>query len=179
MTGAPAAGASGAQPSASPLARALDGTPGRIAVVVARLVVGGIFAAAAIPKLLDPSAFAASIANYHLVPDLVATASASVLPVLELVVALALVSGVQARGAAVAAGGMLIVFALAMTQAILRDINLDCGCFGSAAAAEVGWGSVLRNVGLTLLCGLIVLSRHGRGRTSCRASGQPSALDRP
>jgi uncharacterized membrane protein YphA (DoxX/SURF4 family) len=149
-----------------------------MAVLVARFVLAGTFAVAAVPKLLDPAAFATSIANYHLVPDAVATALASVLPMIELIVALALVTGVQARGAAVTAAGMLVVFALAMTQAIVRGINLDCGCFGSAAAAEVGWGSVLRNVGLTLLCGLVVLSPHGRGRTSCPSSDPPSARAR-
>ena len=94
------------------------GTPrGRFAVIVLRSLVAAVFVFAAVPKLVDPAAFAQSIANYRLVPDAWSGVIAAVLPVAELAAAMALASGYYARGAALVAGAMLTVFAAAMIQA--------------------------------------------------------------
>ncbi len=149
---------------------------GNASVMVARAIVGVVFLAAALPKIADPHAFAVAIDNYHLVPEAVARAAGAALPLLELVAALALLSGVHARGAALVSGGMLLVFAGALTHALRLDINVDCGCFGAAARSEVGWGSVARNVALTALCALVVRApdvgwRALVGRGAPRRSG--------
>ena len=140
------------------MSRWLETRSGRLLVVLARLVVGGVFVFAALPKVADPHAFAVAIGNYHLVPDAFARAAGAALPPLELLAGLALITGVHARGAAVLSAGMLLVFALALTRAMLLDINVDCGCFGSAARSAIGWDSVVRNAGLTALATLVVLS---------------------
>lgn len=127
------------------------------AALSARLVLAGIYLFAAIPKLSDPATFARDIDNYHLLPVEWAGIFAVVLPPLELAVAAALVVGFHARGAALVSAGMLLVFAAAMGQAIARDIDIDCGCFGSALAMEVSGWSILRNVVLALLSVPIVL----------------------
>jgi hypothetical protein len=131
-------------------------TPGRALVVSLRLVVAAVFLFAALPKLLDPVAFARDIDNYRMVPDALIGPLALTLPVAEILIGLALVSGVFARGAAVVAGAMLAGFAGGMIQAILRGINLDCGCFGQLAEAQVTWWSVARNV--TLLAFSVVVA---------------------
>lgn len=136
----------------------LETRNGRLLVVLARIVVGAIFIFAAVPKIADPHAFAVAISNYHLVPDAFARGAGAALPPLELLMGVALITGLHARGAAVLAAGMLVVFAVALTRAMLLDINVDCGCFGSAARSEIGWGSVARNAGLTALAALVVLS---------------------
>ncbi len=128
----------------------LDSGAGRVAVLCARALVAGVFTWAAIPKLVDPAQFAESIANYHLLPTAVIGPLAAGLPVLELVVAAALLVGVHARGAALVAIALLVVFAGGMAQAILRGIDLDCGCFGAATRAQVTWWSVGRNAGLSV-----------------------------
>ena len=79
------------------------------------------------------------------------------MPLLELLVALALVTGVHARGAALVASTMLVMFAIAMVQAIARGIDLDCGCFGHVVETRVSWLTVTRNVVLTLACALVVM----------------------
>lgn len=136
----------------------LETRNGRLLVVLARVVVGGVFVYAAVPKIADPAAFAIAIRNYHLVPDEFARGAAAALPLLELLVGAALISGLQARGAAVLSAGMLVVFAAALTRAMLLDINVDCGCFGSAARAQIGWDSVARNAALTGLAALVIVS---------------------
>jgi putative oxidoreductase len=126
-------------------------------VVLARLALAAVLAFAAVPKLGDAAGFARDIDNYHLLPVAWAAYAAVLMPPLELVVALALLVGIHARGAALVSAGMMVVFAGAMAQAIARGIDLDCGCFGSALAMEVSGWSILRNVVLASLSVPIVL----------------------
>jgi len=129
--------------------RELSTDRGRTTIVFLRLILAAVFLFAAVPKLLDPVTFARDIDNYRLVPDAAIGPLALALPVAEILIGLALISGFYARGAALVCGAMLIGFAAGMVQAILRGIDLDCGCFGRAAEAQVSWWTVGRN--LTLL----------------------------
>lgn len=131
---------------------------GRWLTLAARLAVAAVFVWAAVPKLLDPAAFAEDIGNYRLLPEMLVGPLAAVLPVLELVVAVALVAGVEAKGAALVAGAMLLGFTAAMGQAMARGIDIDCGCFGSASTTEVGWGPILRNSALLVACAWVVIA---------------------
>ena len=117
--------------------------------LAARLVLAGVFLVAGLPKLLDPGSFAQAIANYRILPDALVGPVAVVLPGIEVVCAVALAAGVMQRGALVAIQGMLVVFLVALVQAVLRGIDTSCGCFGATPeSAPVGWGEVLRDVGL-------------------------------
>jgi hypothetical protein len=124
---------------------------GRGLLVLFRLVLAGMFLFAAVPKLLDPVTFARDIDNYRMLPDALIGPLALMLPVAEIVIGLALVTGVYARGAAITAGILLVGFAIGMVQAIVRGIDLDCGCFGHFAEAQVSWWTVARNATLTLM----------------------------
>lgn len=137
------------------MTRALASPRGRVLVVVLRLVVAAVFLAAAIPKVLDPATFATDIDNYRMVPDGLIGPMAVGLPLLETIVGLALVTGVYARGSAIVASAMLVMFAGAMIQALFRGIDLDCGCFGHVVETQVGWLTVSRNVVLTAACVVI------------------------
>jgi len=131
-----------------------------IGFLLARLIVAGVFLFAAVGKIADPHSFAEAIANYHLVPDAVSSIAASIVPVLEVVLAIALIAGVKERGAALIAGVMLVVFAGAMISTIVRGINLDCGCFGASAEARVNGTTVARNVVLALASFAVAAVRH-------------------
>jgi putative oxidoreductase len=102
-------------------------------------------------KLIEPGAFAAAIANYRVLPEAIVGVVAVGLPVLELVVACALLVPSYAPGAAVIVAALLSVFAAAMAQSKLRGIDLDCGCFGADQASQVSWLKVTINVGLAIL----------------------------
>ena len=102
-------------------------------------------------KLIEPGAFAAAIANYRVLPDLLVGFAAVGLPVLELVVGLALLWPLYAQGAAVIVGVLLVVFAAAMAQSKLRGIDLDCGCFGASQSSQVSWLKVTLQGGLAML----------------------------
>ncbi|HYJ08535.1 MAG TPA: MauE/DoxX family redox-associated membrane protein [Polyangiaceae bacterium] len=102
-------------------------------------------------KLIEPGSFAAAIANYRVLPDLLVGFAAVALPVLELVAGFALLWPLYAQGAALIVGALLAVFAAAMAQSKLRGIDLDCGCFGAAQSSQVSWLKVTLNVGLAML----------------------------
>lgn len=131
-----------------------------------RVAIAGVFVFAAAPKLADPASFALEIDNYRMVPEALVGSMAVIVPVLELVVAAALLTGIHARGAALLAGGMLLTFAGAMVQAMARGIDLDCGCFGSALEMQVSGFTVARNLVLALMCAPIMAHCDLRSRST-------------
>lgn len=120
---------------------------------LARATLAAVFAVAALPKLQDPSGFAAAIDNYHLLSNQLTRIAALGLPTLEIVIAVALLLPQFTRGASLLATLLLVVFSIAMVQAMARDIDLNCGCFGTSAEINVDVWSVARNVALCVLAG--------------------------
>lgn len=118
--------------------------------LTARLITAGILVYAALGKLQDPALLAQSIDNYRVLPAGWSPVMAAVLPTLELTLGAALLAGVLARGASVVACGLLVTFAAAMVQALLRNIDLTCGCFGGQSS-QVTWWTVGRNTVLALI----------------------------
>ncbi len=128
----------------------------RWAVVGCRVVLGALFLWAAATKLPDMSAFAQDVANYRLVPGvLVPFVAASVVGV-EIVAGLALVTGIAARAAAVVVSALLIAFTAFLAQALLRGIDLRCGCFGGDEVAS--WWTVARDLVMLAASLLVALT---------------------
>ncbi len=126
--------------------------------VRAQIALGAIFVAAAIPKLVDPPAFAHLIYNYRLVPAPFLNLFALVLPSLEILLGVALLLGIWKRTAAGLAGLLLFVFLAALSFNLVRGNAIDCGCFDVSVAgrtvAERLSGmrmDVLRDIGLLAL----------------------------
>lgn len=114
---------------------------------------------AAIPKIWDPNSFAKDIANYQMLPDVFVPWLALFLPVFELLAGAALLASIYVRGAALAVAMMLVVFIVGIAQAILRGIDIDCGCFGQAARTQVSWSKVVEDV-IYLLMTVPLINRH-------------------
>lgn len=145
----------------------------RWGALVARCVLAAVFLWAAVPKITDPASFAQDVDNYRLLPDAWVGVVAATLPVVELVLAASLLVGWYARGAALVSAALLAVFVLGMGQAMARGIDLNCGCFGTTLEARVGWDSVLRNVGLILLCTWVVWVPWSRLSVDASWTGSP------
>jgi len=101
---------------------------------VLRTVLAAIFLYAGIAKLADVRAFAADVANYRMLPAALIAPFAATLPGVEIACGLALLYPRTVRAAAGLAVALLVAFTVAAVQALARDINLDCGCFGSVRA---------------------------------------------
>ncbi len=106
-----------------------------------RVVVGVTFVSASVYKIMDPGSFARSIWYYHLMPGSLINLIALVLPWVELLAGLALIFGVLYRGAIVWVNVMTIAFIGALTLAVARGLDIDCGCFKAADNAN---GSALQ-----------------------------------
>ncbi len=129
-------------------------------LALVRVALGGVFLLAAVTKLPDMSAFAESVANYRLLPASFVPGAAVVVIGVELAVGVLLVTGRLARATALLATAILAVFTIALAQALLRGIDLRCGCFGGTENAT--WLTVLRDV--VLLAAAAALLVRGPGR---------------
>lgn len=103
-----------------------------------------VFAWAGVTKLRAPRATARAFTDLRVPPVL-----ARVVPVLELMLAAALV---VAPVSALAAVGLLAAFTVVLLRA---DDGVRCACFGSASSDPVSWVQILRN---GLLAGAAVIA---------------------
>ncbi|MEM1159269.1 MAG: MauE/DoxX family redox-associated membrane protein [Verrucomicrobiota bacterium] len=97
-----------------------------------RLVLAGVFIYAGILKIGDPLAFADNIDQYQLLPDACINVIALSLPVFEVLSGVMLLTGRFDRLASGSIVVMAVIFAIALTSAIVRGLVIDCGCFGSS-----------------------------------------------
>lgn len=134
-------------------------TDDRIAALL-RIGLGALFLYAGALKALAPHTLADDIANYHLLPGALVPLAAATMPWIELMAGLALVLGIFGRGAALLVAGLMAVFTVALSQALLRGIDLACGCFGGTAPAD-GW-TVARDVVLLATALHVVAFDTGR-----------------
>lgn len=143
--------------------------PLRIAHAAVRIGIALLFVSTGALKLIDPEGFATDVANYQVLPGATAGLMAVFLPPLEMIAGAALLWPRYLRGAALLCACMLLAFALAMAQSKIRGIDLECGCFGALADAQVSWLKVTGNLVLAMLAGWIASYR-----LEIRSSG-PSA----
>jgi len=103
-----------------------------LTTLVSRLLVGGVFIVASFYKIIDPGGFAKSIWYYHMVPGDLINLMALIMPWMELVCGIAVIAGLFYRGSIVLINVMMLVFIIALSSAVFRGINIDCGCFKAA-----------------------------------------------
>jgi len=129
--------------------------------VVARLVVGGVWLAAGLLKIPDPTENVRAVRAYQLLPESIVPAVGHALPILEILVGLCLLAGVLVRANAVLSVVLLVAFVIGISSALARGLSIECGCFGGGggpavnAAAKYPW-ELARDAGLLLLSGWLV-----------------------
>ena len=101
----------------------------RYVILLSRFVLGVIFIYASIDKIIDPISFSSTIDNYHISPYSLNNIAALVIPWLELIIGVFLICGIFINGSSFIAILLLLFFIFILTQALLRGINVDCGCF--------------------------------------------------
>jgi putative oxidoreductase len=127
-----------------------------------RLLLGGYFLYAAVPKIMDPAAFARVVYQWQVTPPVPSNLVAVALPWVEGIAGILLVAGIWKKEAAATMAVLLGVFLIAAASVMWRGIDVEnCGCTSVAATAEkswtsgVGWFLVTRN--LLMLAGAMVL----------------------
>lgn len=105
-------------------------------VLIARLLIGGLFIYASFHKVIDPAEFAQSVRNYLILPPEWTNVVAVTLPWIELLVGLFLVIGFQTRPSALVVAGLMCVFIAALSYAYHVGLDINCGCFSSSDSFE-------------------------------------------
>lgn len=121
-------------------------------VLACRLAVGGVFIYASLDKLANPQAFAEAISHYRIVPYPLLHLCAHLLPVVEIMIGSALVLGIGRRGAALLSAVLTLVFMAAIASALVRNLDISCGCFNTDGGHAVGLDLLWRDGILFLLC---------------------------
>lgn len=117
-------------------------------MVLARILVGGLFILAGGAKLAQPTAeFQAALANYRFIPPGLQGPIAATVPWIELVTGGFVLLGLYTRQALAVTGGLLVLFtgALLLAWAMGADLS-DCGCFGGISALDTGQVALVRNL---------------------------------
>lgn len=132
-----------------------------------RYALGFIFVYAAVEKVAQPEDFARAIANYHILPFFAINIFAVLLPWIELLTGIALIGKVNVRVSALLIIAMLVVFIVAITIALVRGLDISCGCFGTASASKVGLSRLLEDIVMLIAAvGIYVSPRNRTLRTS-------------
>lgn len=127
---------------------------------VLRLGLGAMFLVAAYPKFSDPKGFATLVAQYQFLPSFLVDFFSVWLPAMEITVGLGILFTLWEREFSALVGIMLVMFIVALGQALLRDLGIACGCFDIEGATDAGesWFSLVRDLVLLVPVGWMIFT---------------------
>lgn len=142
---------------------------GRRLYGIACLAIGLVFLSAGVGKLIQPYDFLATVYSYGILGPELGFAAAYVLPWLELVIAVSLLSGLCVRGGLMLSTVLLGLFVAAKASAVHQELEIGCGCVVYSEGKIIGLGDVVWTAGLLLLSSVVLI---GSLRTSRGLSGK-------
>ncbi len=128
--------------------------------LVLRYLIGFIFLYAAVEKIAQPEEFARAIMNYKILPLFSVNIAAIIFPWIELLAGLGLIARVQTRANALLIAAMLVIFSIAIAIALVRGLDISCGCFGTASASKVGLGRLFEDIAMLVSTLPLLLAKH-------------------
>jgi uncharacterized membrane protein YphA (DoxX/SURF4 family) len=171
------------QPSATPAAPKCRITCRGVLVMHSQALLAGLFLFAAFNKLMGangPQLFAGSVQAFFKVkgasgdtvaiPDWFTRLSTGVVPWTEVVAGLLLICGIWTRAAATVLSLLLVTFIVLIIQAIARDLDLHCGCFGKLSPfcpEKVGVCNIIQNSIMLAMALLIALTPRHKLAKAC------------
>jgi thiol-disulfide isomerase/thioredoxin len=132
------------------------------ALLIARLVLGGVFSLAGVAKLSDLQGSRRAIIDFG-VPKAIAAPLGLLLPLAELTVAATLLPASTAWWGAVGALALLSVFVMGITYNLARGRKPECHCFGQLHSAPAGWKTLARNGVLAAIAGFVLWAGYYGG----------------
>jgi hypothetical protein len=123
-----------------------------IFIIASALAVAVLLASAATHKLRAPGRFARQLADYQLLPEALVRPIGRVIPLLELLIAFALLVPFSRAIAAVSAAALIALYASAIGINLWRGRRaIDCGCAGPDQAQPLRPVLLARNAVLVAL----------------------------
>jgi peroxiredoxin/uncharacterized membrane protein YphA (DoxX/SURF4 family) len=149
-----------------------------VVLLTSRLLLAVVFALAGVTKLLDPPGSRRALAGFG-IPDRLGPAIGLLLPLTELVVAVALIPRPTAWWGALGAFFLLALFVTGIAVALARGKAPDCHCFGQLYSAPAGRSTLVRNIGIAALAGFVLLQgREDPGASAVAWIGSLSIAER-
>jgi peroxiredoxin/uncharacterized membrane protein YphA (DoxX/SURF4 family) len=131
-----------------------------IVLLMARLFLASILVIAGVAKATDQTGARKALIGFG-VSEKVAAPLGLCLPVVEIVVALALIPLDTAWVAAIGALALMLIFTMAIGISLLRGRTPECNCFGQLHSKPVSWSMFSRNLILAAVAALIVARGKG------------------
>jgi uncharacterized membrane protein YphA (DoxX/SURF4 family) len=131
------------------------------AVLVIRVLLGGLLLVAGALKAGHPAELAATIAGFRLLPAGIVGPLALALPYVELLLGAYLVAGLFTRIVATIGAVQFLCYAAAVGSAVLRHIPANCGCFGPGDTDVVDWPHVAFDLTLTAASAFVAYGAPG------------------
>ena len=125
-----------------------------------RFFIGFIFIFGGVEKIADPAGFSDAVSNYKLFPLFSINFIAIFIPWLELFSGVLLLFGIWLKENTFLINALLSAFIFIVAIALLRGLDIDCGCFGTKFAQKVGLLKIGENIILMLLT--YVLYKFGK-----------------
>ncbi len=132
---------------------------GAVVYALARLGLGAIFIYAALVKMAAPQDFADALASYHLLPPSMINPVALSFPPFELSCGVLLFTRHFCAAGLLSIISLLGLFLAALLWALVRNLPVNCGCFGASSFLDFGPAPSFVRDG-ALLIGAILAYRH-------------------
>jgi len=110
-------------------------------VWIFRIILGLLFLYAGARKMIDPTEFSDAIAGFQILPSTLIHQVALGLPLFEVVLGVLICMPVQ-FGARIGAFGIIVLnlgFIVLLASAWIRDLSVECGCFGLGIFPPSQW----------------------------------------
>lgn len=117
-------------------------------------------------KLLHPASFALDVATYGILSLALVNPTAIILPWVELAAGIMLLIGYRARAGTLLVVAMMLVFIAALVVALVRGLDISCGCFASQGLEDdpISAWTMLRDLAwLAAALYVFIFDRHPLG----------------
>src|SRR5438477_12270300 len=126
-----------------------------VLLLFARVLLCAVFLVAGLAKLTDLAGLRQAMRDFG-VRSKLADVFGVFLPLAELAVAVALIFPLTVSWGAVGALALLLIFVAGIGYNLAQGRTPDCHCFGQLHSAPAGWSTLIRNLVLAGIAGVVV-----------------------
>lgn len=116
------------------------------AIAILRIYLALIFILSGLDKINNLDIFAESILNYKILPIYMVNIFAVIIPWIEVISGAFLLLGIFIKENSIIIFSLLLIFTTAVIIALLKGLNIECGCMGTADGQRIGLIKVAENL---------------------------------
>ena len=142
-------------------------------ILIARLILSGVFLQASLPKIKDPVAFAISVHAFQITSPEISNWVALFLPWLEMILGIGILFPLIRRSSVILIAVLLFIFIGLHFSAWIRGLDISCGCFGTKSSTSESTNYlwlITRNTVLLCACSLVIFKDRRNNETRIKNS---------